>query len=182
MTAESNARAMLRAATADCHERVDAIFSRADLADRDGYGRFLLSQADAFLPIERALDRDGIEQVVPDWAARKRAPALLADLAALGLEGPAGEGEMIFATEPALLGALYVLDGSRLGGALLKRSVSPELPTTFLSAHDSAAWRGLLQIIDDRIRTDADRRAATEAARGVFAAFEVSGQYYLKVE
>ena len=49
-------RAALRAATADCHKRVDTAFSRFDLATEDGYRRFLLAQAQAFLPIEAALD------------------------------------------------------------------------------------------------------------------------------
>ena len=61
------ARAFLRAQTADAHARVDAAFSRFDLASQEGYADFLAAQAAAFLPVEQALDEAGAEDLIADF-------------------------------------------------------------------------------------------------------------------
>lgn len=172
------ARTMLRAATAAHHDRVDAVFSRADLTDRDGYGRFMLAQAAAHLPVERALTAAGAADVLPDWAERQRAPLIIADLAALGLTPPDDDVEMTFGTPADVLGGVYVLEGSRLGGTLLKRSVPGDFPTAFLGAGDSAMWRRLLAALDDQLDSDAKRQGAIAAAARVFDNFARAGTAY----
>ncbi|MES2336473.1 MAG: biliverdin-producing heme oxygenase [Pseudomonadota bacterium] len=173
------ARVALREATADCHDRVDAAFSVARLDDSADYGRFLQAQAAAFIPCELALDRSGADAVLPDWSARRRADLLTADLGDLGMELPAMPDISPFIGEPAMLGAVYVLEGSRLGGAMLKRSVQPGLPTRFLSAGPSIAWRNLIHLLDERLTSEASILAAIDAARSVFSLFESSGSRYL---
>lgn len=176
-----SARAALRARTAEEHARVDALFSRFDLAAEDGYRNFLAAQAGAFLPIEAALDAGGIGEIVPDWHERRRGGALRADLSRLGV-APAEDARPIFEGEPEMLGALYVLEGSRLGGSLLKRSVAPGFPRAFLDApQPPGAWRKLLALIDVSLsRPDQADRAVT-AARMVFGAFESSGTQILEL-
>ena len=180
MTARS-ARFILRDATADWHARVDALFSHADLTDRDSYGRFLSAQAAAHLPVERALEDGGIGDLLADWSDRRRAALIRADLAALGFPLPSPEATPLLAGVPALLGAAYVLEGSRLGGALLARSVAPGLPASFLSAARPAAWRDMVATLDARLRTREDIDAAISAACDVFALFERGGRRMLKV-
>ena len=179
MYPDGNARSALRAATAHYHDRVDRVFSGANLGEVGSYGRFLLAQAAGYLPIEAALTCGGVGRTMPDWDARQRGGLLLADLADLELAPPDCVREIIFGEEAAVLGALYVLEGSRLGGALLKRSVPPTFPSRFLGGGDSAAWRRLLAVLDERLDTDAKRAIAIEAASAVFTLFEVSGQRYL---
>jgi heme oxygenase len=177
--AHDTARAALRTATAPDHERVDAAFSRAVLSDRVSYGHFLRAQAAAHLPVEDALVRGGIAALVPDWDARRRDRLLQDDLHALGLDAPAPVGDPVLKGDAALLGALYVLEGSRLGGTMLKRSVAPDLPTGFLGAMDSAAWRELLALLDARLDTGPERAAAIAAARAVFTLFETGARLHL---
>lgn len=175
------ARTMLRTATAAHHDRVDAVFSRADLTDRDGYGRFMLAQAAAHLPVERALTAAGAADVLADWAERRRAPLILADLAALGLTPPDSldsDVTLTFDTPTGILGGIYVLEGSRLGGTLLKRSVPQGFPTAFLGAGDSAMWRRLLAALDAQLDSDAKRQDAVAAAARVFDNFERAGMAY----
>ena len=180
MTLTQTARLALRHATSDWHRRVDDAFSTADLANREDYGSFLLAQAAAVLPVEQMLDKGAIAAALTDWPQRRRAAALEVDLRALGLELPALEVSQDFHSVEAMLGAVYVLEGSRLGGALLKRSVPADLPTAFLSSCDSAAWRNLLLILDERL-CDAEKLSeATRAACDVFALFERSGRQFLK--
>lgn len=180
MSKENSARMALRAATGPYHERVDRVFSTARLDDRQSYGQFLLAQAGAHIAAEDALTRAGIDAIIADWPERQRKAALIADLSDLGLEAPDEADGPALEGEAELLGALYVLEGSRLGGALLKRSVAPDLPARFLGGGDSAAWRRLLALLDERIDTEAKRLTSIKAACEIFMLFEASGQKYLR--
>jgi heme oxygenase len=154
---------------------VDAAFSRFDLARPDGYAEFLLAQA-RILPALEALLRP--EELVPGW--RGRTAELLQDLNDLGVPAPPSIPPNIPIGSGGRLGALYVLEGSRLGGAVLARRVRAELPVAFLSAvHPSGAWRSLLAQIDGAELTSKARHEALDAARSTFAAFERSaGPYF----
>ena len=179
MSSTSTARGALRAATAAHHDRVDAVFSQLNLGDRDGYRRFLQAQAGAHLPVEAALTRAGAAMVVPDWPARQRSAALLADLAALGLDAPAATADIAFDDTAAVLGGIYVLEGSRLGGALLARGVPAHFPRAFLAPSDSALWRRLLQIVEHTLISADARASAVQSASRVFMLFESSGRRFL---
>ena len=169
-------RQALRQSTLSAHERVDALFSRADLTDRAEYTRFLAAQAAAFVPIERALEAGGAAVYVADWPSRRRIPHLRADLAALGVAEPVLEPEPTLRGEPAVLGAVYVLEGSRLGGAMLRRSVPDDFPTAFLTAGRPGAWREFVEILDERLTSDEGKRIAVETARAVFELFEAAAK------
>jgi heme oxygenase len=171
----------LRARTAEEHARVDRLFSCFELGRDDGYRRFLLAQAAAFLPIEEALDRGGAADLLPDWPERKRGDLLRADLEQLQAGEPEGIASPALDTPAAALGAIYVLEGSRLGGAFLKRGLPPEAPQAFLSApQSSGAWRKLLESLDKLLYRSDQLEAAVGAAIGVFQTFEAGGQLYLE--
>jgi heme oxygenase len=176
------ARDVLRAATTAEHARVDTLFSRFDLADRRGYGCFLSAQATALLPTEAALDQAGAEAVIRDWPARRRSTLLLSDLAELSLETPQPSARIEFASgNGPMLGAAYVLEGSRLGGAILKRGVGDGLPMEFLNARrDSFSWQKLLKLLDEFLTRADQMEAAAMAARLVFARFEEAAQRQLE--
>jgi len=174
------ARAALREATAEAHERVDRVFARYDLTDPAGYRAFLLAQAEAFLPVEAALEAGGIAELVPDWPGRRRAALLLSDLADLGVSPAAGASPRL-AGSAALLGAAYVLEGSRLGGALLKRGLPDTLPKRFLEApQEPGAWRKLLALLEEFLYDPDIIAAACGSANAVFDLFERTGQRRLE--
>ena len=175
MRRDLSARANLRAATADAHRRVDELFSRFDLSRRAGYAAFLQSQAAALLPLERALDAGIAPKLPVEWAARRRSPALLADLATWSLPIPEAD-ELAPIERPAeALGTIYVLEGSRVGGSLLKRSVAGDFPAAFLSPGPSARWRSLLDGLERDLATAESQAEAAAAARRAFALFELAG-------
>jgi heme oxygenase len=176
MTIRHSVRFALRDATSRWHARVDAIYSKANLADRSGYGRFLSAQAAAHIPVEKGLESSGIATILTDWPSRRRSALIREDLDMLGLPLPSLEPEPYLKGVPALLGAAYVLEGSRLGGTVLKRSVAAGLPTLFLSTNRPTAWRDLIAIIDTRLTGQDDLDAATEAACSIFALFERCGR------
>ncbi|MGV3511394.1 MAG: biliverdin-producing heme oxygenase [Novosphingobium sp.] len=162
---------LLRERTRPDHDRVDSAFAQFDLADPADYRAFLLAQASAFLSIEAALTAAGAEDVLPDWPKRRRAGLVLADLADLGLSAPPGLPAPRISSNAAVLGALYVIEGSRLGGAMLARRVSAHLPRRFLSDSDSSRWRSLVAVIDKELPGAASQAEALAAARAVFALF-----------
>src|SRR5689334_6570101 len=108
---------VLRDATAAAHDEVDALFSRVDLTNAAGYRAFLSAQAFAHLAVEAALDAAGAERVIADWPERRRAALLRADLAELGIAAEQGSPPSLSGAA-SIAGAAYVLEGSRLGGAM----------------------------------------------------------------
>jgi len=115
-------RSILRDATAADHAQLDATLGSHDLCAVAGYRRFLEINATALLPLEQSLERAGVRAMLPDWADRARTDSILTDLVRLG-----GKPGRLNAPEPtgrsAILGTLYVLEGSRLGAAYLLRTV-----------------------------------------------------------
>ncbi|HEX8534793.1 MAG TPA: biliverdin-producing heme oxygenase [Allosphingosinicella sp.] len=176
-----SARAALRAATSEDHERVDRLFSRFDLGSPDGYRLFLTAQAAAHVPIEAALDAAGAEALLPDWRARRRSHLIEADLAELGCTLPDPVELPVLADTAAIMGALYVLEGSRLGGAVLKRELAPHAPMRFLAAEQApGAWRKLLAKLDESLYQPALVEAASQTARLVFRRFEIAARRHLE--
>jgi heme oxygenase len=116
-------RATLRTETAQAHRRLDSLAARFDLCSDKGCSDFLRASAAALIPVEHALERMGVAQFLEDWPARARAGAILADLEALGVTVSSGASPVSLpSSRSGLFGALYVLEGSRLGArALLKQ-------------------------------------------------------------
>ncbi len=182
MSTVLTARQALRVGTSVHHARIDVLFSSFDLTNRDKYERFLTIQVSAYLPIESALDRSGAAAVVPDWPNRRRSHLLAADLAALGLSVPETAEAAAFDGVAAILGGIYVLEGSRLGGALLKRSVSPDLPAAFLAATNPGGWRSFVSLLDRTLLTPEQIAVATAAATRVFRLFEDAAKLHCQTK
>lgn len=171
-TPDSSPRFALRAATAAAHARVDILYSRLDLSRPGDYGRFLTSHAAAFIPIEEALVAADADALIPGWSRRRRSKALLDDLTVLGLTAPRSRPPPPFDGAAAVLGGLYVLEGSRLGGAVLVRGVAPGLPTAFLAPEATSSWRAITTLLDAHLATASALAKATSAANAVFSVFE----------
>lgn len=172
-----SARTALRNATAAQHERVDRLFSSFDLGRRDGYRHFLLAQAAAFLPAENALDAAGAGNVIADWPSRRRGELARADLVALETPLPAFATPPELHGTPGILGAIYVLEGSRLGGAVLKRRLPSALPSAFLGAPaPRGSWRKLLETLDECLTESTGIEEAIASAKEVFVMFEAAAR------
>ena len=137
MSAPSSAHTALRAATADRHAQVDALFGGYDLAEPAAYAAFLTAHARALPAVEGVLA--GVAGLPP---VRPRSPLLVADLAALGLGMPAPLDLPPAADQVEAFGYAYVIEGSRLGGSMLARRVAEGLPRAYLAAgHLPGEWR-----------------------------------------
>jgi heme oxygenase len=167
----------LRAATAELHEEIDRCFHNYDLSTLRGYRAFLEASAAALLPVEQGLQRVHIERVFPDWPARRRRDAIVADLERLdGTCEPLPEMEI--RDFGSMLGAMYVLEGSRLGAKALLRIVSrspdPRVrQATAYLAHGERQplWQKFLHSLQCHSEHLTDTHSAIASARQVFALF-----------
>jgi len=176
----TSARFRLRAETAFAHERVDALYSRFDLTRPEGYAAFLAAQARAFPSIEAALSQAGAADVIADWPDRLRSDALADDLKALDHPCPAPLASPAFVSDAAILGGAYVLEGSRLGGALLSRSVPEDAPKAFMGASDPTLWRAFVALLDQHLTDETAIDQAISSALATFAVFERSATLALE--
>ncbi|HEY0780653.1 MAG TPA: biliverdin-producing heme oxygenase, partial [Gemmatirosa sp.] len=186
-------RTALRAGTRDLHDRTEAAFVlAADDLTRAEYAAVLARLLTLHSSAEGALDpwTGALAAYGVDLAARTRSPLLRRDLAALAPDDPPGRPPAAGITAPTpahALGILYVLEGSTLGGQLLRRRIEARLGLTpatglaFLTAYGTdvgAMWRAFSEALDRcDAALDPAARATTHAhavagARAAFLAFE----------
>lgn len=160
-----SAIALLRAKTASLHDAVDAAFGGYDLTDAASYRGFLEAHARA-LPEAESL-------AAAVWRAiRPRSPLLEADLRALGASS-ALPAPVAQEAGPRHWGALYVVEGSRLGGGFLAKRVAPDLPTAYLSAiHQPGEWRAIRHAVD-KAAADRDAEWMAQMVAGAEATFRL---------
>ncbi len=169
----SGARRALRDETRQAHDRVDAAFGAHDLSTLDGYARFLSAQSRAFVAVERAAEAAGVAGLIEDWPLRRRADLLLEDLAEMGVAAPRTIQAPPMTSEAELLGAVYVLEGSRLGGAVLGRNIPDQAPRRFLGGDGAGPrWRALTALLDARLVAADQIADAVRSARSVFDCFD----------
>lgn len=176
--------ASIKAATQSLHASTESalIPMLKKAASPEDYHQILLLFYRIFAPLEKRLQPWLTEASVPDLSRRRKANLLLQDLNAAGYTGP------VPSLPPALpsitsqeeaWGALYVLEGSTMGGAVIAKMLRaridlPTEATRFFDAYGperETLWRRFLQALDANLSSDADVAAATEGARRTFHYF-----------
>jgi heme oxygenase len=172
-TSETTVRSVLRDATSALHVEVDTAMS--EVMGRGGYPEFLLRSADALLPLESALEKAGVVGILPDWAQRSRSLAIQADLADLSVAMPEhveGIRALRIEGEAALFGALYVLEGSRLGARYIARGIDPTLPARYIRHGEGLPlWPTFLARLECSVAVQDHLDDALSGARAAFQAF-----------
>lgn len=166
------ARQVLRESTHAAHQRLE------DLVEAGGYfetqagylnwlDRMLAVHTEYLLPTTQGARLCGL---LPN--GQTLIAALRSDLGRT-MNMPVIEPEM--AGHPAdALGALYVFEGSALGGKLLLRRLDglagvPQRYLTLLTEHSRTRWPAVLATLETKLSGDkADLNRATDAALGVF--------------
>jgi heme oxygenase len=179
---EETARAALKRATQRAHDRIEATRPMRALMgsapDAACVRAAIRGQAAVIAALEARAARSGPALRAPFADYVPRAPLAAADLERLGAaptwpeaETPALDGAA------AWLGFRYVVEGSSLGGALIRRRLAeraPDLPPLgFFDPHGEArgaVWRAFCDRLDATLRDPRSRAAAANAANAVFAA------------
>ena len=133
--------AALRAATADRHRRLeDELDLLADDLTPERWSAALRRLLAVVEPLEAAIDAG--PPPIDDWAERRRAALLRAD-AGDPDDVPACDALPDVSTPSRALGALYVLEGSTLGGpvvtAHVRRVLGPAAGTRWFTAYGDEA-------------------------------------------
>jgi heme oxygenase len=173
---------LLRAATAEAHQSVEArLLLLGPALDQRRYAEYLGALLCVVEPIEQALLRvEGIEHAWPDIRGRQKAPQLRRDLAELGQTV-----EDVSGTEPTAairdvataLGIGYVLEGSTLGGEVLRREIVRRLgpvPTWYFTCYGGelrARWVAFLAQLE-AARLDEPETQLVDGAHFAFTAVE----------
>ena len=173
----------LRAGTADLHASLEAALplGTAQLT-REGYIRVLQSFHGFLAAWEQQARRSAPQRLEALLQERARTHLLDRDLAALGVADPLAQVPTIPSLHgtAALLGSMYVLEGSRLGGQYLVRrleshlALTPECGLSFFygfGPHTGSQWRAFCNVLVEEIAPD-QSAAAVQSARATFAAFE----------
>ncbi|WP_428968625.1 biliverdin-producing heme oxygenase [Sphingomonas sp. Xoc002] len=146
---------------------MDAAYGAYRLDDRESYTAFLIAHARALPAVEAWLAE---RSIAFPW--RSRRAALAADLAALGREMPEPLPFDPADDEAARWGALYVTEGSRLGGVMLARQVGEGLPRAYLeSGFGAGEWRDFRHALDAAAGDEAWVDCAVVAAEQVFGLY-----------
>lgn len=185
-------RLALRAQTASHHAYLDSLSEQFDLSDPYDYAAFLSWHAALVPALERHLEHNGILAILPDWAARRRRHALVADLGALGMTpAPLHQGlgavlartgvESVGHCQASLWGIAYVLEGSRLGGSVLKRSLSPHnraVAAQYLShGSEKRLWPRFVDALDRTAFSSRQFDTAARSASAVFMLFSAANPF-----
>lgn len=174
------AHGLLREACAAAHAKLDAKLTRFDLTERVSYAEMLSRMSGPLGALEGALAAGAWPVLFSDWLARSRSDALRADLAALG--GAYRDEKLApIEDEGRAFGALYVLEGSRLGARVLARQVSasgdPAVRAAtrfFHHAEDQQHWRSFIVALNGSAAVAARPQRAIDAARDAFRRFDAA--------
>jgi heme oxygenase len=154
-------------------QQLKAIRSNKDYAD------FLKHFYAYFSHVEKAIAPYITATVLPDYAQRRNSSYLKKDIEALGgdiHELPATTVPAISNTIQAL-GALYVMEGSIMGGSIIVKMLEKGGVTegvSFFSGYGEATgqmWGTFVGIMNAQARTEADEAQAIETANATFAHF-----------
>jgi heme oxygenase (biliverdin-IX-beta and delta-forming) len=111
------------------HAALETLFTSVLDPGGEGYGEFLARSARALFALEPVAVAAGARRLLPDWAQRSRLVALQLDLCDLGV-GSENHSPLLgpqLANDAPTFGALYVLEGSRLGAKSILRHIGHTL-------------------------------------------------------
>ncbi len=162
-------RAYLLAATRDLHDEVDRRAGRFDLASPVGRAGLLRFMYRGLQPVEDGLDRAGAAGLYPAWPGRRRGAVLRRDLRRLCAGLPDDRPRVDFDGAEAAWGALYVLEGSRLGARIIARNWPAGERPGFLEPDQAGTWQAFLEALR---RYDPGRPSHPLVLGGARQAFE----------
>jgi heme oxygenase len=190
-SARSALRWRLRAATATTHERMHAHpgfeAAAAGTIELSDYRRLLVRLYGFHRPFEDIVrSAADVYRIDLDMNARARSPMLLADLQTIGFDPsaatlPLWPPSLRLVSKGSLLGALYVLEGSALGGVQIARALKDRVGNALGKAllffvgrgdRQGAMWREFVEELESLRDEDEEAMRAEDAAIMTFKAFE----------
>ena len=156
-------RSWLSEQIAPLHAEVDRRAGGFDISTEAGADALTRFLAVGVHDVEAGLDTAGAAAVLPEYESRARRHLLPA---------PAGGHPVVLSSVAAVWGALYVLEGSRLGGRWLAKQSSHLRKHPFFAKDEPVFWPIFLSRLEAACAGDAlDRGDLLAGARAAFEAF-----------
>ncbi len=183
----------LKTKTAASHRSVEASPLMQPIATRslnlENYTRILRKFYGFFQPLESSIHQlPELEYYLPDLATRRKAGSILQDLRAINQENIALATIPLCPDIPRItdvsagLGALYVLEGSTLGGKVISKIVyetlgyTPENGIAFFNGYGTQTgpkWKAFQEALVRFASTTAQEEAIVKAAIHTFQKLEI---------
>jgi heme oxygenase len=185
---DSRRHERLRSATAAAHRGLEAILGKSGcFASASGYRRYLQAVAPLYAALEATLDAAHAALLLPDWPRRRKRALIPAELRT------GTPGEHLVLDPPSawsagdVFGALYVLEGATLRGAVLARRLRDlgalaSRTACLLDPYGSergAMWRAFLERLEAVILTRQGEAALCPRAVATFALFAAASENLL---
>lgn len=182
--AATGRRIRLREATGALHQAVEAtVAAQGSFTTITAYAEFVRRSFRFYAAFEPCAEQAGVARLLPDWFMRRKLPFLQADCLALGVSARAAisvRAMPAMIDTAGLLGALYVTEGSTLGGRLLSLraaalGMTAERGAAFLNAYGATCgdrWRSFLAVLESVSLTWAEEDRLIEAAIATFQAYQ----------
>lgn len=173
-------RRSLRARIAALHARLDRAIEVSCLGEPLDLRCLLAIHHAALGGVVPALECAGAARLFPGWDGRSRLTALEADMVELCADPPSRVSiEPSFSSEQEVWGALYAVEGSRLGNQVLRRRIAGPMnglgqrATRFLAhcPEDTASWPRLVARLEGLDYRGEDFEAAVRGAEAVFGVY-----------
>ncbi|MCF6440917.1 biliverdin-producing heme oxygenase [Pseudoalteromonas luteoviolacea] len=167
----------LRASTSSVHDQLDKkIMAQSPFQSKANYGLFLRYQYYLMNYVTVLYNNPQIAQIIPDLQDRDRCKQLIQDFQDLGMTQPQPLTTLSQLDAPLFesLGWLYVIEGSKLGAALLakeaeKLGLNGEFGARFLAGSNRGShWRQFMQGIEDAPLSESQEHAMLEGAQAAF--------------
>lgn len=177
----------LKEETQEAHHAIENLMFgdkiRAENLELAEYRKLILTHFFVVEAVERALQQEGWMQFLAPimYEKRRKSPALQADLQVLGISEPPNPFKIdFFKTAAQVLGALYVVEGSTLGGEIIHRKLlkSASLSTlqtfNYFGVYGNAIrgnWINFKNFLGENIHNPQELQLAVEAANKTFVLY-----------
>ncbi|KZN36006.1 hypothetical protein N480_18620 [Pseudoalteromonas luteoviolacea S2607] len=169
----------LRTSTSSVHDQLDKkIMAQSPFESKANYGQFLRYQYHLMKHVESLYQDVKLAELIPGLAARDRTQQLTLDFQDLELSQPEPiqNLEAVTVSQYESLGWLYVIEGSKLGAAVLakeaeKLGLNGEFGARFLAGSDIGRgyhWRQFMQGIEDAPLNEQQEQAMLAGAQAAF--------------
>ncbi len=182
-------RQQLKVATQPYHDQTEELSGPSAPFTLDDYRKFLLTAWLFHSSLESSM-RDFLPTTLKrdiQWLERLKAPRIAQDLHELKVDPAAFLSLLPFAvdTVPQALGALYVSEGSTLGGMMMKKTweadpvIGPHSSFHFLGCYGKQTgtfWKSFIALLESAITDPADEAKTIASAKDTFEFYQACHQ------
>ena len=178
-------RQRLKAATQPYHDQTEQLSGPSARFTLDDYRTFLLTGWLFHSSLEKGLTAFLSSSLKKElrWAERLKTPRVAHDLHELGADPAASLAPLPFpiGSVPQALGALYVAEGSTLGGMMMKKmweadpAIGPYSSFQFLGcygAQTGAYWKSFIAVLENTVTEPADEAETIASAKITFEFYQ----------